>query len=58
MEIQIKTRFTSWRTVSAETACKYIRHLMDNIVAIPREFRPAYIERNYLRGCTASDLIG
>ena len=55
--IQVKSPVSGWRTVSREQAAEIVGFLLHNMQAIPKAERPAYIERERLRGCTAGDLL-
>ena len=43
--------------MSREQGAEIIGFLLHNMQAIPKAERPAYIERERLRGCTVSDLL-
>ena len=55
--IQVKAPVSGWHTVSREQAAEIIGFLLHNMQAIPKAERPAYIERERLRGCTVADLL-
>lgn len=56
-KIEIKAPVSGWHTVSREQAAEIIGFLLHNMQAIPKAERPAYIERERLRGCTVSALL-
>ena len=55
--IQVKSPVSGWHTVSREQAAEIVGFLLHNMQAIPKAERPAYIERERLRGCTVADLL-
>nr|DAI48781.1 MAG TPA: hypothetical protein [Caudoviricetes sp.] len=56
-KIEIKAPVSGWHTVSREQAAEIVGFLLHNMQAIPKAERPAYIERERLRGCTVGDLL-
>lgn len=55
--VEIKSPFTDWHEASRENAARYVKHLMESMVSIPRDERAAYIEAHYLRGETVAGLL-
>lgn len=55
--IQIKSLFSDWHTVSREQAGRYVKHFMLTAVALQGKELVDYIEQNRLRGTTVAELM-
>lgn len=53
--IQVKSLFTGWHTVTEEQARRFVLHIMNNSTALKNPVE--YIEQNRLRGCTVAELL-
>ena len=57
--IEIKTLYGGdYRPVSADSARRYVRFLLDRATGLPQDNRAAYIESHHLRGITVDELMG
>ena len=54
--IEIKTRFSEWKVVDAETALRFITAVREGLTNIPEGDKDKYINENRLRGVTVEEL--